>query len=255
VTPLDLAVSIARPGSGSRALLLGPALGTSAAIWDPVLAHLRTDAKVITWDLPGHAGSAPASAPFEVADLAQALADSLGTLGVDSAVAAGVSVGGAVSVELGLRCPETVTDVVMVCSALKLGAAEIWQKRAAMVRAEGTASLQEASSAVWASDAAMDSPLGQLLLEQLGAVDDESYAMLAEAIGRFDARGRAQQLQSALTHLRGAEDGLIGADAADAIRASLPDTSFGVLTGARHIATLDRPADIADRLDHLLAIC
>lgn len=43
------------PGTAS-ALLLGPSLGTSYALWDQVAPELSVTHRVVRWDLPGHGG-------------------------------------------------------------------------------------------------------------------------------------------------------------------------------------------------------
>ncbi len=44
---------------GAPALILGPSLGTSLAVWDAQVPVLARDHRVVRWDLPGH-GSSPA---------------------------------------------------------------------------------------------------------------------------------------------------------------------------------------------------
>lgn len=233
-------------------ILLGPALGTSTAIWDLVVDQLAGDVTVLTWELPGHAGAAPAPRAFELTEIADGIAQSLTAMGFGPVVASGVSVGGAVSLEIGLRHPALVSDVVMVCSAVKFGTPELWTQRAAAARATGTAQFRESAARMWASEAAIATPRARRLLDDLEYVDDESYALLAEAIGRYDARGRLSRLQPRLSHVRGSDDVLVPEAAAEVIRAVAPDTVFTVLDGARHIAPLDRPVELAGLISALL---
>ena len=64
--------------------------------------------RVVAWDLPGHGASPPATEPFTVADLADAVAAAIRALGADRVLYAGVSLGGATGLELGLRHPDLV---------------------------------------------------------------------------------------------------------------------------------------------------
>jgi len=63
VSPVPTLAGTPLGGRGPR-LLVGPALGTSAAtLWARCAAELADHFEVIGWDLPGHGGSGRRSAP------------------------------------------------------------------------------------------------------------------------------------------------------------------------------------------------
>ncbi|UUT36567.1 alpha/beta fold hydrolase [Microbacterium elymi] len=90
-------------------LILGPSLGTSTIMWEQVVPALAGPHRVALWDLPGHGASPAAVDPFTVAELADAVAALAAGFGADRIDYAGVSLGGAVGLELaaGIRswCP------------------------------------------------------------------------------------------------------------------------------------------------------
>lgn len=45
--------------AGGPVLVLGPALGTSTAVWDGVAPGLAATHRVVRWDLPGHGARPP----------------------------------------------------------------------------------------------------------------------------------------------------------------------------------------------------
>ncbi|WP_421014790.1 alpha/beta fold hydrolase, partial [Glutamicibacter creatinolyticus] len=89
-------------------LILGPSLGTGALhLWGPAVPHLKDGFQLIAWDLPGHGASQPATQPFTMTELAQAVMDMIQALRVDGVIDqgavpyyAGVSVGGAIALQL-----------------------------------------------------------------------------------------------------------------------------------------------------------
>lgn len=101
------------------AVVLGPSLGTSMDLWLPQLPTLTAGWRVLRYDLPGHGGSPPPDGPFTVADLADAVARLLDEHGVDRAAYAGVSLGGAIGLELALRVPDP-EGYAACCEALAL---------------------------------------------------------------------------------------------------------------------------------------
>ena len=127
-------------------LLLGPSLGTTAeTLWRRCAERLEGRFHVVGWDLPGHGGSDPPTASFEIADLAREV---LGL--VDGPFFyAGDSAGGAVGLQLLLDAPDRVTGAALICTGAKIGEAEDWRARAETVRASGTAAMVDGSVQRW----------------------------------------------------------------------------------------------------------
>lgn len=132
-------------------LLLGPSLGTSYALWDQVAPELAISHRVVRWDLPGHGGSAPGLiAPgATVADLAAQVLTLADSLGIERFAYAGVSLGGAVGLHLGVHHPDRVSSLAVICSSAHFNGSKPWEERAALVRREGLASLVESADARW----------------------------------------------------------------------------------------------------------
>src|SRR5687768_1096302 len=112
----------------TRLLVVGPSLGTSVeALWDRAAALL--DAEVVGWDLPGHGRSAPATAPFSVADLADGVRGRTEELAAGRPASyAGVSLGGAVALQLAVE-PGVLDHVVCIASGAKVGEPSMWAER------------------------------------------------------------------------------------------------------------------------------
>src|SRR6202050_2362234 len=129
MTDMVTATRLAGSSQAAGVLIVGPSLGTSGeALWGRCAARLPFE--VIGWDLPGHGRSGPVFEAFSVANLADAVRDLAQTVarGRD-AWYAGVSLGGAVGLELTLD-PGQFGAVAVLASAPKIGAADAWQDRA-----------------------------------------------------------------------------------------------------------------------------
>ena len=183
-----------KPGR-RRLLMVGPSLGTSVeALWGPAAALLGGQLEVLGWDLPGHGRGAPTTCPFEISDLAETVRRHTARIVADSGRAAsyaGVSLGGAVALELAV-VPGPFTDVVCIASAARLGDPGAWRDRAALVRKVGTPVLLATAAQRWFAPGFVDrSPTtANRLLLGLSDADPESYALACEALARFDLRGR-----------------------------------------------------------------
>ncbi|GAA1960336.1 alpha/beta fold hydrolase [Microbacterium deminutum] len=206
-------------------LVLGPSLGTSTILWENVIPALARSYRVIAWDLPGHGASAPARDPFTVGEIADAVADAMGS-GPDRSFYAGVSLGGAVGLELLLRHPALVDGAAIVASGAQMGEATAWRERAAQVRAQSTSSVIVASAERWFAPGSIEREpqLSGRLLHALQDADDESYALCCEALAEFDVRERLGEIGAPVLAAWGEHDAV-------APEAKSLEIAFGVRYG------------------------
>lgn len=239
---------------GAPLLVLGPSLGTSTILWETVAPALAQTHRIVAWDLPGHGDSPAASVPFSVAGLADAVAAGVSALGVDSIRYAGVSLGGAVGLELLLRHPALVERAAILCSGAAIGTPDAWRERAAKVRAESTSALIIGSAQRWfapGSIAAHPDLTGRLL-HVLQNADDESYARCCEALAAHDIRDRLGEISAPVLAIWGGHDEVTPAASAHEIAAGVVDGSAAGIAGASHLAPVDAPEAVAALLNEFL---
>ncbi len=232
---------------GAPLLVLGCSLGTSSIVWERAAPMLASRFRVSVWDLPGH-GAAPSSVDaFSVAELADAVA---GAYSGDF-LYAGVSLGGAVGLELALRYGRRVRAVAAVCSGAHIGTPEGWEERATQVRAAGTGSLLSASAERWFAPGTIadDPDLTGRLLHALRDADDESYARCCDALARFDLRTRLADVDVPVLALWGEHDAVTPEASAKEIGGGVPRARVGRIDGASHLAPVDAPAETARQLE------
>ncbi|MEN2422706.1 3-oxoadipate enol-lactonase [Streptomyces rimosus] len=254
-------------------LILGPSLGTSLAVWEPQMAALARQFRVVRWDLPGHGGTpygvlpgrtdgtAPTggTAPTEgtahtVADLAAlvlALADSLG---IDRFAYAGISLGGAVGAWLAVHHPERIASLALVCSSARFGEPEGWHERAALVREQGMAAIAETAPGRWFTPAFVGTPEARELLDGLRTVAPEGYAACCDALATYDLRGGLGRIGAPTLVVAGRDDPATPPAHARELADGIPGASLTELAGAAHLANAERPAQVlAALLGHLVA--
>jgi len=240
-------VPLATGGSGIP-FLLGPSLGTRvAAVWGPTVPLLADRHPVFGWDLPGHGVSPATVSPFTIDELAEGVERAVDAAGLGRFAAAGVSLGGVASLALALRIPERVSALTLVCSLPRIGTPEAWAERAAQVRASGTPSLVQGSSARWFADGfiAAEPTISSGLLRDLLDIDDESYALCVEALAATDLRSRVPDVAAPFTLIAGAEDAVVPLPDAEAAVGSARAGRLEVLPGVAHLASAEKPADVA----------
>lgn len=236
-------------------LVLGPSLGTSTEVWDGASAALRSRFRVAAWDLPGHGRSAPATAGFTMGGLADGVATALDGLGERQALYAGVSLGGAVGLELAVRHGSRFKAVSIVCSGAVIGTPDGWRERAAAARRDGTVSLTEGSANRWFAPGSRERipDVAARLLSSLADFDDESYALCCEALAEYDVRSLLAGVSLPVQAIWGAHDIVTPEASSRNIVAGVQDGELAEVKDAGHLAPAECPAEVAGLLDEFFS--
>lgn len=237
-------------------LVVGPSLGTGvAALWQQVADVVGDRAWVVGWDLPGHGSSRVPVAAFTVADVAAGVLDLLDRVAPGRlAHLAGDSFGGAVSLELALQAPERVETLTVLCSGARIGTAEAWRERAALVRASGTSAVIAGSAERWFGPRFMDREpaLASALLHDLAHVDDEGYALVCEALADFDVVDRLHEVRVPVLAVAGSHDAPTPVESLRTVADGVRRGHLVVLDGVAHLAPVEAPHDVSRLLlEHL----
>ncbi|MET0741133.1 MAG: alpha/beta fold hydrolase [Candidatus Nanopelagicales bacterium] len=232
-------------------LVVGPSLGTRVESLLGRCAHALADRfDVVGWDLPGHGRSQPASAPYTIADLADAVREeSDRQAGTRPAWYAGVSIAGLVGFQLGLD-PGPFRAVATLASAPRIGSVESWQERAAQVRRAGMQSLVAASAVRWFAPGFLDREprTAGRLLAQLSDTDSPSYAWPCDALAVCDLRPRLGDTKVPLLVAAGEQDQVFTPQAIRAATEAAPDMTFEVVAGCGHLPPVEDATAVAAML-------
>ncbi|HET7398649.1 MAG TPA: 4-carboxymuconolactone decarboxylase [Intrasporangium sp.] len=264
--PVLTATHLSPPRDGWRPLLvLGPSLGTSTRLWTACATLLAETHDVVAWDLPGHGRSAPATAPFSMAELAAGVLDVVDRVEADRSDASGTtspaprrrafryagdSVGGAVGLQLLLDAPDRVEAAAVVCSGARIGDEQGWRQRATLVRRCGTPVMVEPSARRWFAPGFLEREptAGSALLHDLQEADAESYALVCEALAQFDLTGRLAQVRPPVLALSGSEDPVATPELGRRVADGVADGRFVLLDGVGHLAPAEAPERTASAL-------
>ncbi len=224
-------------------VVLGPSLGTSTILWEDVIPVLAADYRVVAWDLPGHGAAPVATEPFTVGEVADAVADRIRELSGEPIRYAGVSLGGAVGLELSLRHPDLVDRAAIVASGAQLGDPTAWHERAAQARAQSTSSLIVGSAQRWfAPDSIARRPeLTGRLLHALQDADDDSYARCCEALAVYDVRPQLATIGLPVLAAWGEFDAVAPEAKAVEIAEGVRDGRAVRIDGAAHLPPAEQP--------------
>jgi 3-oxoadipate enol-lactonase len=234
--------SRARPTRAmSRTVVLSGSLGSTSAMWDAQLPVLR-GRRVVRIEHPGHGGT-PAANTRTIDDLAQR---ALAQVEDGRFSFVGLSLGGAVGLQLALSAPERIEGLVVACSAARFGEPAAWTERAALVRSQGLEAIVDAVLGRWFTPA-----FGEpgSFREMFLSTDRESYASCCEAIARWDLRDRLGAIEIPTLVIAAAEDPSTPPALGELIAGGIPGARFELIAGAAHLANVERPDDFNQLLE------
>jgi pimeloyl-ACP methyl ester carboxylesterase len=247
---VELAVTRLAGSAGTGDLLVvGPSLGTSIeALWRDCARILGDRFEVVGWDLPGHGRTRPATGPFRIEDLADAVRELAAAAAAERGRVwyAGDSLGGAVGFAIALE-PGPFDAAVVIASEPKLGDPVAWHERADLVRRAGTPVMVASSSVRWFAPGFVDRRPGAAaaLLTSLSDSDRFSYAWACEALAEFDLRARLADAKIPMLVAPGQHDEVVSVKAAHEAVAATPGGAFHVFEGCGHLPPAEDPAQVA----------
>lgn len=250
----------ARAGDGPRVLLVIP--GLQDALFRgryPVGAGwaLRWYFARFVDDHAVHVVSRPRGLPDgrTVADMADGyatvLADELGPADV-----VGISMGGMIAQELGVRHPDLVDRLVLANTGVRIDdrtAVERFLQYArdrdwARMRAELAAATFTDWRGVWYPTVALTA--GRLLPPRPAVPDDVRVSL--EAVGAFDASDRVADVEAPTLVFGGTDDPFFPESVLAETAASIPNAELAVVPGGKHGAFHERKATFDARVDAFL---
>ena len=258
----NLTTSLISVKADAPTLIVGPSLGTAVEpLWVLTAEKISSHFQVIGWDLPGHGRSEPAGERFSVAELASAVATlvrkqrTLGTIPWHQPIYyAGISLGGAVGLQLALDAGDLFAGIAIICSAAKIGDFDNWTERAEKVSALGTSAVVDISAKRWFSPGFTEThaDVSTALLNSLKSAEPISYAHCCEALAEFDVREQLCQIAVPVVAIAGENDLVCPPERAKEIAEKTQRGHWETIDSAAHLASVEAPDVLASILVKIL---
>lgn len=234
--------------SGSAAVVMLHSLALDAGVWTSVIPRLESQFQVVALDLRCH-GRSPTSADFTVEDMADDVAETLASMGVERVTVVGLSLGGCVAQSVAVRHPGLVSSLVLADTTAWYGpdALEAWEGRAERAKVKGFDSLADFQLERWFSDTfrLANASLCDALLTTFRANDTDAYAMTCGALGRYDGRASITSIDVPTEIVVGEHDGATPPSHAHDLATRIAGARVTVLPDAKHLTALERPDALA----------
>jgi pimeloyl-ACP methyl ester carboxylesterase len=197
-------------------------------------------------DLPGHGRSEGAGRTL-VAAYGDWLLGFLDGLGLEQAVLAGHSMGGAIALDVALRFPQRVAGLALVATGARL--------RVVPAILDGLQQdPQQAIRVIAECSYSAETPPETVRLgrRQMEAGDPEVLRGDFLACDLFDLRGRLGEIAAPATVVCGTQDRMTPVKYATFLQENLPRASLQLVEGAGHMVLVERPQAVVQALATLL---
>jgi 3-oxoadipate enol-lactonase len=252
----SLAFRLAERGEGAPRIVLVHSLAMDHSFWLPVAAQLSGEASVLVYDCRGHGASEKPAGPYTTELFARDLADVMDHVGWGSAVVAGASMGGCVSLAFGAAFPQRAAALGLVDTTAWYGAdaPQQWAERATRALTDGLAGLIDFQVSRWFGETfrvrrpeIVEHCVAVFLANTLPA-----YAETCRMLGAHDVRPALPRLAMPATIVVGEEDYATPVAMAQALHDGIKNSRLVVIEKARHLTPLEVPERVAAELKKLL---
>ena len=239
--------------SGLPVLVLGTSLGSTGALWEPLLPALTEHFQVVRYDHFGHGDSATPDGPYTIEQLGRAVLDLLDERGYQRVCYAGLSLGGMVGIWLAAHAPDRIDRLALLCTAARVPSGP-WHDRIAAVRAGGIPAIAGPVAGRWFTPqwAERHPDVVRRHRAVLEAIPPDGYIACCEAIAAMDQRADLPGIAAPTLVIGAAQDEAIPVEYQREIADAVPGARLLVLDDAAHLAPAQHPDAVAAALlDHL----
>jgi len=212
--------------------------GGSNLLWDNQMKALTERANLLALDLPGH-GRSPGSGSTSVADYTRAVRDFLIELKVPGPIPSGLSLGGAITLQLLLDYPETFSAGVLICTGARLKVMPL-----IFESIEKDFPSFVASSKQFAVSPKTDPALIQPILEDNLKCPPAVAFGDFQACDRFDVRERLLEIKAKVLVVTGEDDLLTPPKYGKYLAEHIPGARWVTIPDAGHLAPIEKPEEV-----------
>jgi 3-oxoadipate enol-lactonase / 4-carboxymuconolactone decarboxylase len=189
-------------------LMLSNSLGTTLEMWDAQLPALSRDFRVLRYDTRGHGQSEVPAGEYSIEQLGRDVVGLLDALGLEQVHFCGLSIGGLTGQWLGLHAPQRLRRLIVANTAARIGNAETWNARIALVGEKGMAEVADGAVGRWfTKDYAQAEPaLVAAVRRQLLQTPPAGYIGGCAAVRDADFRASLRQIRLPMLIIAGNQD-------------------------------------------------
>ncbi len=230
-------------------LMLSNSLGCTLQMWEPQMAALTKQFRVVRYDRRGHGKSGVPLGPYSMERFGKAVLAILDGLKIEKAHWCGLSMGGMVGQWLGAHAPERFDKIILANTSCHYPDPTNWLNRIKAVKEGGIAAVADAVIGGWltADFREREPQITARMKAMLTASPVQGYLACCEAISTLDQRALLPKIRGPTLVIAGRHDMATPVASGELIRSQIPGASMTILDAA-HISNVEQPEAFTDAM-------
>lgn len=243
VNGVDIAYRFDGPKDG-RVLLVANSLMANGSMWDWNLPALADRYRVLRYDKRGHGQSGVSPGPYTIAQLADDAVGLLDALGIEKAHFMGLSIGGMIGQQLGVRYPERVHSLSLCNSASEMPPRSLWEERFEIARTQGIAGLVEGTIKRWFTAPFIERAPKDIekVRHMILGTNVDGYMACGSAVRDMAQSTMLLKIKTPTLVLSGEYDPACTVDQGTVLHRLIDGSKMVVLQDAAHLSNIEQPA-------------
>jgi 3-oxoadipate enol-lactonase len=221
-------------------------------MWDPQMALLAKQFRVLRFDTRGHGQSSAPAGEYTLDEMAEDVKGLLDALEIKQTHWAGLSMGGMIGQTFALKYPGVFQSMVLAdtTSRRHADAEKLWGERIRIAREQGMGALVEGTLARWFTDPYRKANTEVMVRIGNGirATPVAGYVGCCLAISRIDLTARLKEINCPTLVIVGDQDAGTPPDMAREIHANLRGSELKVIPNAAHLSNIEQTGAFNDAL-------
>ena len=240
--------------ASAPSLLFLNSIGSTRSLWDRQRRAFGGTHRVIRYDARGHGQSGVPPGPYTIAQLGQ---DALAILDAEQIAAAhvcGLSLGGITALWLAVHAPDRVRSLTMANTGARIGSAEFWDARMALVRERGMQAVADVAIPNWFTEGfrAREPATVQRFRDDIESTPAEGYLGCCAALRDEDLRESLHAVRCPVLAIAGVSDRSTPPELLQFVHDRLPGSRL-VMLQAAHISNVEQETAFNAALSAFLA--
>jgi 3-oxoadipate enol-lactonase len=242
---------------GAPWLVLSHSLACSVRMWDPQIAALKGDYRILAYDTRGHGSSEAPKGAYSLEMLADDLKALLDGVGVKDPHFCGLSMGGMIGQTFALKYPGVFKSLTLADTTSRYPGEvwPLWQERIKTAEEKGMAPLVQPTLERWFTEPFRKSNPGPVaaIARLIAATPVAGYAGCCHAIPKINLTSRLSEIRTPMLVICGDQDPGTPPAMAQEIHDNAPGSKLVMIPNAAHLSNLENPAAFTRAMREFIA--
>jgi 3-oxoadipate enol-lactonase len=242
---------------GAPWLVLSHSLACSVRMWDPQLAALKDQYRILAFDTRGHGASDAPKGAYTLDQLADDLFFLLKELKITATHYCGLSMGGMIGQTFALKYPGIFKTLTLADTTSRYPAEAwpLWQERIKTAETKGMEPLAQPTLERWFTEPFRKSnpQAVDAIRKLIVSTPVAGYVGCCHAIPKINLTSRLKEIKCPILVIVGADDPGTPPSMAKEIHDNAPGSKLVTLPQAAHLANLEQPALFSRALQDFLS--